>query len=97
MTEQTETKLDTWAIVEIMGHTRIAGRITETTLAGGVFLRIDVPEAGDRRRAVRPWVGRFLCGIKSFCAQTRQHLLSSAGMCWRVVLGNYYSAILIVR
>lgn len=42
MTEQTE-QLDTWAIVDLFGHQRIAGRVTESTFAGGAFLRVDVP------------------------------------------------------
>lgn len=36
--------LDTWAIVELFGHSRTAGRVTEETIAGGEFLRVDVPE-----------------------------------------------------
>lgn len=33
-----------WAIVELFGHTKIAGRISEAACYGGVFLRVDVPE-----------------------------------------------------
>lgn len=32
-----------WAIVELMGHRKLAGRVSEATLAGGAFLRLDVP------------------------------------------------------
>lgn len=41
-------KLDCYAIVELFGHARIAGRILETTIAGGAFLRVDVPAVGDK-------------------------------------------------
>ena len=34
-----------WALVELMGHQRMAGRIEEVELAGAGFLRIDVPAA----------------------------------------------------
>lgn len=34
----------TWALVELFGHTRIAGEVTEQTIAGGAMVRIDVPE-----------------------------------------------------
>lgn len=34
---------DTWAIVEIMGHQRYAGRVTEQTVGGCAFVRVDVP------------------------------------------------------
>lgn len=33
-----------WAIVEIMGHQTYAGLVTESTLAGGAFVRVDIPE-----------------------------------------------------
>ena len=42
MSEQ--TKFEEWALVEIMGRQRVAGKVTETTLAGGAFLRVDVPD-----------------------------------------------------
>jgi hypothetical protein len=32
-----------WAIVELMGHRRLAGYLTEQELAGKGFLRLDVP------------------------------------------------------
>jgi hypothetical protein len=31
-----------WAIVELMGHRRYAGLISEATIGGGSFLRLDV-------------------------------------------------------
>lgn len=31
-----------WAILELMGHCRIAGLVTEATIAGAGFLRIDI-------------------------------------------------------
>lgn len=37
-----------WAIVEQLGHRRLAGRIAEVKLAGVGFLRLDVPETPGR-------------------------------------------------
>lgn len=37
------TKFDEWALVELFGHQKIVGRVTETSMAGGAFLRVDVP------------------------------------------------------
>jgi len=34
---------DSWAVVELFGHQRIAGRVTDVTLGGCSFLRVDVP------------------------------------------------------
>ncbi len=35
-----------WAVVELMGHQRALGLVTEVTIAGAGFLRIDTPEHG---------------------------------------------------
>lgn len=37
-------KFDQWAIVELMGHRKLAGRVTEHVIAGASLLRIDVPD-----------------------------------------------------
>ena len=33
-----------WAIVEIFGHQRIAGFLSEQTIGGQSFVRVDVPD-----------------------------------------------------
>ncbi len=43
-----------WAILELMGHRRLAGYVTETELAGQGVLRLDVP--------AHPWVDGCTCG-----------------------------------
>ena len=47
MTDQPDTPdtFNQWAIVDVMGHQRYAGRVTEQVLAGTGFIRVDVPEA----------------------------------------------------
>ena len=37
-------KFDLWCIVELFGHTQIAGKCTEQNIAGTNMLRVDVPE-----------------------------------------------------
>ncbi len=37
------TKFEEWAILELMGHRRLAGKVTEATIGGGAFIRIDIP------------------------------------------------------
>lgn len=32
-----------WVVLELMGHRRLAGFLTEQTIAGSGFLRIDIP------------------------------------------------------
>lgn len=45
---ETTEKFDQWAIIEIFGHTQIAGRVTEASIGGCSFLRVDVPEVNGR-------------------------------------------------
>lgn len=61
--EQTEKKapLDCWAIVELMGHQRIAGRVTERNVAGTQMLQVDVPAVGEA-----PAFSRLLGGSAIF-------------------------------
>lgn len=51
---------DNFAIVELFGHARIAGRVTEQVLAGQGFVRVDVPEiAASAYSAVTPGFTRL--------------------------------------
>jgi hypothetical protein len=43
----TENGIDGWAILELMGHRRLGGRVSEATIAGGAFIRIDVPHPNE--------------------------------------------------
>lgn len=40
---QTE-KFDIWALIELFGHSRMAGRVQERTIGSAAFLQVDVPE-----------------------------------------------------
>jgi hypothetical protein len=37
------TKFEGWAVVEIMGHVRVAGQVREETVFGQAMIRVDVP------------------------------------------------------
>lgn len=39
---------ETWAIVEVMGHSMYAGFVSEQKVAGGVLVRVDVPQTSYR-------------------------------------------------
>ena len=41
----TEKPFDQWAIVELMGHVRVAGKVTEVELFGAKMGRIEIPRS----------------------------------------------------
>ena len=43
MTAAEKPPFEGWAILELMGHRRLGGYVSEATVAGAGFLRIDVP------------------------------------------------------
>ncbi len=43
-----------WAILELMGHRRLGGFVSEQTIAGSSFLRIDIPDTDAEQRGVEP-------------------------------------------
>lgn len=38
-----------WCIVELMGRSCIGGIVSEQTIGGETFIRVDVPDAGERK------------------------------------------------
>lgn len=57
-------KLEMWALVELMGHSRIVGLVTEQTVAGSPMLRVDVPTPdGAGTKFTRFFSGNAIYGI----------------------------------
>jgi hypothetical protein len=42
-----DEKFEAWGLLELFGHQRLAGKLTEQTIGGCHFVRIDVPPVGD--------------------------------------------------
>lgn len=38
-----QEKFECWALVEVMGHSRYAGKVSEQSIGGCNFVRVDVP------------------------------------------------------
>jgi len=45
-----------YGIIELFGHSIIAGKITEQTIAGGGFIRVDVPDT-KLQKGFTKWYG----------------------------------------
>jgi len=45
---ETNENFDSWAVVEVMSHSRYAGRVTEQAIGGCAFVRVDVPAVDGR-------------------------------------------------
>ena len=52
----TEEKIEMCAIVELFGHQRVAGKVTEAEIGGCSFIRIDIP-AVDGSQALTKFYG----------------------------------------
>jgi hypothetical protein len=64
--------LDTWAIVEVMGHRKYAGRVTEQQIAGAGLVRVDVPEVtvtkyGGRETSTVPAFSKLIGPASIYC------------------------------
>lgn len=57
-----EPKFEWWAIIELMGHRRTAGLVSEQTIGGQAFIRIDVPETPNQ-----PAFTQFYGGGSIYC------------------------------
>lgn len=47
MADNAEGKFESWGVLELFGHLRLAGRLSEQTIGGCHFIRIDVPAVVD--------------------------------------------------
>lgn len=63
-TDEEPGKLETWAIVEVMGHSRFAGYAQQVAMGGAAMIRIDVPEIPEREEEYDAWGDGETCTKK---------------------------------
>ena len=67
---------DQWCIVELFGHVTLAGRVTEQTIGGCAFIRLDVPEV-DGQAAFTKLLGQgAIYSITPVSEEVAQHAIS---------------------
>jgi hypothetical protein len=67
--------LEEWAVVEIMGHIKHAGRVQEVALVGTVMLLVETPEIPATPRTERPEIRRYM----DYDASDRRVTVEEAG------------------
>lgn len=55
-----EPELKAWALVELFGHQRIVGYLSQQTFGTGVLFRVDVPDLTKDGKVVRKGFTRYL-------------------------------------
>ncbi len=58
-----QQKFEAWGLLELFGHQRLAGRLTEQTIGGCHFIRIDVPAVGEVQEYTRFFSQGAIYGI----------------------------------
>lgn len=57
--EQPKDQLSGFALVELFGHQRIVGRLTEQAFGNGVLFRVDVPDLTSSGKTIRAGFTRY--------------------------------------
>ena len=76
MTDTTPAQFDEWAILEIMGHQRFAGHLTEQTIGGTSMLRIDVPAVGELSAFTRYFTANSVYSITPVSEELARQIAS---------------------
>ncbi|MFO0971855.1 MAG: hypothetical protein U1A27_00240 [Phycisphaerae bacterium] len=53
--DKRESSLESWAIVEVMGHSRYAGWVQQVPIGGAAMIRVDVPELPAEEEEYNTW------------------------------------------
>lgn len=80
---------DQWAIVELMGHQVIAGRVSEVLIAGKGMLRVDVPTVGE----IESWTKLYSPAAIYAITPTTEAVATEAALRMRVRPVKVYTAV----
>lgn len=74
MTEAQQDKFESWGLLELFGRQRLAGRISEQTIGGIAFLRIDVPAVEGAQAYTRFFTSGAIYGLTPMTEETTMQL-----------------------
>ena len=66
MTTEHQEPFECWAILEIMGHRRLAGYVQEVSIASGSFLRIDIYKSAENNLASDAYTTQYYAASSIF-------------------------------
>ena len=72
-----EKKFNEWALVELYGHQRIVGKVSEATIGGCAFVRVDVPEVGEQKEFTRYFGNNAIYSLSPVSEEIARSLLTS--------------------
>jgi hypothetical protein len=78
MSDEKKT-FDEWALVELFGHARIVGRVTEATIGGGAFIRVDVPDGNGGVAFTRFFGPSAIYSLSPITEQTARGMAANIG------------------
>ena len=67
MTTEHQEPFACWAILEIMGHRRLAGYVQEASIGGGAFLRIDIYKSAESNLTSDEYTTQYYAASSVFC------------------------------
>lgn len=74
MDDKTIEKFESWGLLELFGHQRLAGKLSEQTIGGVHFIRIDVPDVGDIKSYTRFFTQGAIYGMTPMDEHTARKL-----------------------
>lgn len=79
LAEETKTeRFEQWCVVELFGHSKIAGWCTESSIGGCNFIRVDVPKAESEDTLYTRYLGNG--AIYALNPTTKEEVLKIVGM-----------------
>ena len=70
-----EEKFEQWAMVELYGHQRIVGKVSEASIGGCSFVRVDVPETGSQKPFTRYFGNNAIYSINPVSEEIAREML----------------------
>jgi hypothetical protein len=76
---EAKTSFEEWALIDLFGHSRIVGKVTEAQIGGGSFIRCDVPDANGETKFTRFFGPSAIYSISPITKQTAIGMAANIG------------------